>query len=120
MYAIDAIGCDDESIKSRHITNVIFICQFFNTAILLLLCNANAYGQGMLSLVFTGGNATDFNQDWFKTFGNNIIGAMVFNVWYPFIGEAMWATIRQAKRWVDACRSESDREEKCGTVCITQ
>lgn len=116
IAAINAIGCDDESNRMQHITNIIFICQFFNTGILLLLCNANGEGQGIMAKVFTKGYDTDFNQNWFQTFGDTIIGAMVFNIWYPFVGEILWATIRQAKRWVDKSKSESENE----TACITQ
>lgn len=47
-----------------------------------------------MAKVFTKGYDTDFNQNWFQTFGDTIIGAMVFNIWYPFVGEILWATIR--------------------------
>jgi hypothetical protein len=37
-------GCDTESIKLQFVTNVVFICQFFNTGVLPMLCTANLTG----------------------------------------------------------------------------
>ena len=100
----------------EHTTNIIFICQFFNTGILLLLCNANAYGQGIFEKMFKTGYDTDFNQDWFATFGDTIIGAMMFNVWYPFVGEAMWGSIR----WLTRVNDRRKANDTGGTACVTQ
>jgi hypothetical protein len=44
IWTIGWVGCDDESNQMEHITNIVFICQFFNTGILLLMVNANAEG----------------------------------------------------------------------------
>jgi hypothetical protein len=35
------IGCSTESQQMIYITNVVFVCQFFNTGILPMLCTAN-------------------------------------------------------------------------------
>lgn len=59
-----------------------------------MLCNANFDGQGFFFGFLFKGYATDFDSKWFETFGDTIIGAMMFNVWYPLIGEFMWAGIR--------------------------
>ena len=37
-------GCDTESIKLQFVTNVVFVCQFFNTGVLPMLCTANLAG----------------------------------------------------------------------------
>lgn len=37
-------GCDTESIKLQFVTNVVFVCQFFNTGVLPMLCTANLSG----------------------------------------------------------------------------
>jgi hypothetical protein len=37
-------GCDTESIKLMFVTNVVFVCQFFNTGVLPMLCTANLTG----------------------------------------------------------------------------
>lgn len=44
-------GCDTESIKLQFVTNVVFVCQFFNTGVLPMLCTANLTGQLPLGLV---------------------------------------------------------------------
>jgi len=62
------------------------------------------------------GYDSDFNSSWFATFGDTIIGAMMFNVWYPIVGEFMWASIRVVKRWNDKRKAEDDNE----TACVTQ
>jgi hypothetical protein len=38
---INKVGCDTESTQMSYITNSVFICIFFNTGFLLMLCNAN-------------------------------------------------------------------------------
>ena len=52
------IGKDTESEQTRLIANGVFIVQFFNTAILLLICNANLAEQG---LGFINGRFADFD-----------------------------------------------------------
>lgn len=37
-------GCDTESIKLQFVTNVVFVCQFFNTGVLPMMCTANMEG----------------------------------------------------------------------------
>jgi hypothetical protein len=49
------IGKDTESAQTQLITDGVFIVQFFNTAILLMMCNANLSEQFLiLGKVFTG------------------------------------------------------------------
>jgi len=38
---ISYIGCSTESHQMAYITDSVFICQFFNTGFLLMLCGAN-------------------------------------------------------------------------------
>lgn len=38
---ITLVGCDTESSQMKYTTDAVFICQFFNTGFLLMLCNAN-------------------------------------------------------------------------------
>jgi len=84
------------------ITDCVFICQFFNTGFVLMLCSANFDGQGFVfGPWFTNGTVTDFNQAWFDTFGDTIVGAMMFNVYYPIVNEIIWFGIRSAKRLKD-------------------
>jgi hypothetical protein len=56
------IGKDTESEQARLITNGVFIVQFFNTALLLLMVNANMVEQGApLSWLSSATGIPDFN-----------------------------------------------------------
>ena len=55
------IGKPTETEQTKLITNGVFLVQFFNTGVLLLLVNANLNEQsGVLGAIFKGGIA-DFN-----------------------------------------------------------
>lgn len=41
---------------------------------------------------------------------------MIFNIWYPFVGEFIWAGIRSLKRYMD----KSKAPEGSTTACTTQ
>ena len=91
-----------ESEQTELITNAVFVCQFFNTAVLLLIVNANLKPQEIpiLSSVFQG-NLSDFDSDWFNDIGNTLVGAMIFNIYFPvaeFLG--FWA-MRTTFRFLD-------------------
>ena len=38
---IQLVGVDTESSQMKYTTDAVFVCQFFNTGFLLMLCNAN-------------------------------------------------------------------------------
>jgi hypothetical protein len=63
---INAVGCQTESEQMRYITDSVFICIFFNTGFLVMLCNANLENQGPMFKGFHG-NDTDFNRNWFTS-----------------------------------------------------
>lgn len=72
-------GCDTESIKLQFVTNVVFVCQFFNTGVLPMLCTANFTGQlpeGIVKGLNLLGGDSDFNANWFTDIGATIVGAM--------------------------------------------
>jgi hypothetical protein len=72
-------GCDTESIKLQFVTNVVFVCQFFNTGVLPMLCTANLSGQlpaGFVKSLNMLGADSDFNAQWFMNIGATIVGAM--------------------------------------------
>jgi len=58
----------------------IFVGQFINTAVLIVLNNASFKdfdgGDGPLSLVFSVGTETDFGVIWYKTVGTTIMTTM--------------------------------------------
>lgn len=94
------IGKDTETEQTRLTTNGIFIVQFFNTAILLLLCNANLYEQG---LGLFNGKLSDFDAIWFNDIGSTLVGAMMFNVYWPAMEFSVWLGYRIGFRMLDRC-----------------
>jgi hypothetical protein len=52
---------------------------------LLLLVNAHLKEQSeILGWLFSGG-ASDFRPSWFSDIGNTLVGAMMFNVYWPIL-----------------------------------
>jgi hypothetical protein len=84
----------------RYTTDAVFICQFFNTGFLLMLCNANLTEQSSLLSMFDGTDS-DFNQSWFSSIGDTIVGSMKFNIYFPIAMEFMWFGMRTAFRLKD-------------------
>lgn len=95
------IGKDTESEQTRLITNGVFIVQFFNTGILLLLVNANLSEQNSLLGIFVNGQLKDFNAEWFSDIGNTMIGAMMFNIYWPLIEFFCFYGMRLGYRMLD-------------------
>lgn len=83
----------------------IFIGQFVNTAILLLLNSANFKdidgGHGPLSFVFMVGDQTDFNCEWYRSVGLIIMKTMFMTALWPLIEFAMFYALMNASRWHD-------------------
>lgn len=106
-----------ESEQTELITNVVFVCQFFNTAILLLLVNANLKPQEIpiISTFFTG-NIADFDEYWFNDIGNTIVGAMIFNVYFPVAEFIGFFCMRTAFRFMDRGFSFSSDSTKKTTI----
>lgn len=69
----------------RAITLVTFLCQFFNTAFVILLVSADLSEQPFPTMGFNSGTNGDFNSSFFKLCGNTLIGSMMFNAIYPIL-----------------------------------
>lgn len=76
------VGMPTKGEESKLVTRSIFICQFLNTAVIMLLLNANLEPQGV---PFFDGQLSDFNSYWYNDTGNTIVGTMVFNAYWPFL-----------------------------------
>ena len=63
----------------------IFVVQFFNTAILLLLVNANLQEVSSFLAYFFGGRFNDFSQAWYHDIGTIFIETMLINAFSPLI-----------------------------------
>ena len=54
-----------------------------------------------ISFFLTGGAFSDFNEAWFKTVGNILVGSMMFNVYYPLIEAVGYWLMRIGYRILD-------------------
>lgn len=96
------IGKDTESEQTRLISNGVFIVQFFNTALLLLLVNANFNEQGFPFTMFSSEKGMpDFNDKWFNDIGSTLVGAMMFNIYWPVIEFFVFFGMRSTFRLMD-------------------
>lgn len=93
IMLVDWIGFSTETVRLSKTTTITFWVQFFNSAFLLLLINANLSEQP-ISFGMTGGSMGDFNATWFRTVGNVIIGAMTFNLYYPILEAGLYFLLR--------------------------
>jgi hypothetical protein len=95
------IGKPTESEQTELITDGVFIVQFFNTAILLLLANANLAEQGAFLGFFFKGKLPDFDSYWFNDIGYSMIYAMMFNIFWPIMEFFVYFGMRFGFRLLD-------------------
>ncbi len=83
------------------ITNGVFIAQFFNTAILILLVYANLeeVSPGIGSIL--DGQFRDYSPKWYTLVGNNIAQTMLLNAFMPIITESIPVLIASLQRCRD-------------------
>lgn len=113
------IGKDTESEQTRLIANGVFIVQFFNTALLLLMVNANMTEQGWFFGIFSRDTGLpDFNSSWFNEIGTTLVGAMLFNVYWPMVEFCVFCGMRNFFRLMD--RSFSCNAEKTKKTTLQQ
>lgn len=88
----------------------VFIVQFFNTAILLLIVNANASSSGvpLIRLLLNDGQYSDFTAAWYNDIGNTLISAMTFNFTWPLIEFAVFYSLRLLFRLKDRGFNQKD------------
>jgi len=96
---VQYIGLDTESNQTRRVTNGVFIVQFFNTAILLLICNASLKEQGFG--YFINGTIPDFNSIWFNDIGYSLVYAMIYNTFWPVMEFFIFWGMRFGYRLLD-------------------
>lgn len=82
IILIRKVGFETHSEQTKYIKNSVFTVQFVNTALILLLSNADltGWGFGMFD-----GRYNDFSPGWYSDIGNSITGAMIFNIIFPII-----------------------------------
>lgn len=114
---ITYIGVDTESEQTRLITNGVFVVQFFNTALLLLVVNANLVEQGFpLSMLSSSRGLSDFSHLWFSDIGVTLTGAMLFNVYWPIVEFFTFGAMRQGFRLMDRGFTCNKKQTKKTTI----
>lgn len=83
------IGYDTHSEQITKITNGVFVAQFFNTAILILLVNANLGELGIPGGSLFSGPFNDYTDRWYSIVGAQIVKTMIINALMPPISEAI-------------------------------
>ena len=71
--------------ESNVIMMFVFIAQFLNTGVIILLRNADfkEHQVSVLNSLFIIGQATDFNEYWYQKVGHSIVMTMIINVGFP-------------------------------------
>lgn len=108
------IGYDTHSEQLTKITNGVFIGQFFNTAILLLLVYANFEDNS-----FFNGPFYDYSDKWYAVVGSQIVKTMIINSILPPCVEAVpiimgWFFRRMDQSWA------KDKVERLYSTKTTQ
>merc|ERR550532_392607 len=93
------------TLETNYTMITIFVGQFINTAVLIVLNNASFKdfdeGAGPLSLIFFVGTETDFSVTWYKVVGATIMRTMTSQAIWPLIEFGMFYSIINATRWFD-------------------
>jgi hypothetical protein len=74
IFLLTWVGEDTYSARLSSITSGVFVAQFFNTGILLLLVNANLkeHLPGYLAVLFQG-RFYDYDEMWYSEVGSKIV-----------------------------------------------
>ena len=83
-YFIDRIGYKSKSSRDSVILLKNFISQFFNTGIILLLCNANTT-YSILSFIPLNNSYVDISYHWYTHTGTSIVIVMIICAISPYI-----------------------------------
>lgn len=102
---IKALHLKTVTIETNYTMITIFIGQFINTAVLIVLNNASFKdfdeGNGPLSMIFFVGTETDFSVTWYRTVGLTIMRTMMSQALWPLIEFVMFYAILNLTRLAD-------------------
>ena len=111
---IEWVGYPTQSQKIVAVTMITFYVYFSNTAILLLVVNANMQEQPITFGL--NGTMSDFNSDWFRTTGNLLVSTMLFNVYYPLILYVLYWVMRFIPRLIDTSGTMNKNKTKSTSI----
>lgn len=85
IYGVEFIKYDTNSEKLKQTTNTIFLAQFFNTGLILLLVNANLTEHSPKFITkFFNGAYYDYYPEWYADVGQKIVQTMMINSMLPY------------------------------------
>lgn len=70
---------------SSHISNTLFLCIFFNTAVIIMISGADFKDQGIPIIDLFTGLYKDFNAKWYFVNGDIVVLNMLINSVVPFV-----------------------------------
>lgn len=91
-----------------------FIAQFFNTGILLLLVNANMteHSPKFITQYISSGKFYDYVPMWYQQVGGTIVKSMIINSIMPYITLTTTILIPKMKRFMDKCGVKKPKKKK--------
>lgn len=112
LILIKWIGYHTESEQTNAIMTSIFVVQFFNTAILLILTNANTESAGLGFLPFKG-MYPDLNFEWYNDIGASFITTMIVGAMLPVIEFGSGYAQKVVFKFLDrGCKCKGDQTKK--------
>lgn len=115
IHLITWIGYETFSKLMARITNGVLLVLFFNTAILMLLTNANFTEFGGPLGTIIKGHFYDYSPTWYATVGNTLVQTMLLNAFMPFIFESLQCVLRwffiawDSGQWCNCCKRKHER-----------
>jgi len=102
IKGITWVGEDTNSEQLSSITNGVFVAQFFNTGILLVLVNGNMTEHSPKFITkFIKGTFYDYMPDWYANVGFKIVQTMIINAIMPYVALATSFIVPALKRKLD-------------------
>ena len=99
----------------REIMVNVFVAQFINTGILLLLTTANFQGT-VLAFIPIRNNYSDFTSEWYIVTGKSLVMAMIVNAFMPYV----FLLFALVKFWllglIDRCKAKKGEKTSIKTV----
>ena len=102
IASVSWIGYDTHSEQLSKITNGVFVAQFFNTALVLPLVQANSREWFSPLGGVLEGKYTDYDDDWYATVGYLLVQTMMINSVVPIAAQCATVTIAHGLRWMDS------------------
>lgn len=100
-YLISKIGLNLNDEMVTNIMTLIFICQYINTAILLVLANAN-FQDTPLSFFGLSNQYKDYSHDWYLVVGTQLQQTMLFQAFMPYINLLLMLSVKLSQRFIDS------------------